>query len=136
MYINWASPSRYIPFAVASKHFYLTYAAWHQPKDSDEAEDDSQASGNADDSSASEEEAPKQKSRKPRSGKRRQILIDDDADEPDDIESFEEDGSRSDNDIEVARPSKKKPANGPRVQGSIESFFGKLPLGAQSTACR
>ncbi len=68
-------------------------------------------------------------------GKRGQILIDDD-DEPDDIESFEDDGSRSDNDIELARPAMKRLAKGAQVQGNIESFFGKLPLGAQSTACR
>lgn len=116
-------------------NFYLTCAAWHQPKDSDEAEDGSQASDIVDDSSASDVEAPDQEGRKPRSGKRRQILIDDD-DEPDDIESFEEDGSRSDNDIEVAQPTTKKPENGTGIQGSIESFFGKLPLGEQFTACR
>ncbi|CAL8468018.1 g7557 [Coccomyxa elongata] len=107
--------------------------AWHQPKDSDEAEDGSQASDIVDDSSGSDVEAPDQEGRKPRSGKRQQILSDDD-DEPDDIESFEENGSRSDNDIEVARPTTKKPENGPRILGSIESFFGKLPLAAPPSA--
>jgi hypothetical protein len=50
-------------------------------------------------------------------------------DEPDEIESFEDDDDLLDAETAVAQPPKKKAATGSHGQSSIAAFFGKLPLG-------
>ncbi len=101
----------------------ICFAVWHQPEDSEEDAEADSVAGSLEDSSASEGQFHACK--RERSGHRRRIL-----DEPDDIESFEDEDDLSAVDIEVVQPPKKKAATGSTGQGNITSFFGKLPLGA------
>lgn len=121
------SRSLRLPHVLTLALLYL--AAWQNSEDSGDSEEDqeSQISEDVGNSIAYENQSLGQRRKRVPLGHRRRVLID--SDEPDEIESFDNDNGDINDVSDTAHPAKRRKACGPQGQAHIAKFFPKLPLG-------